>query len=69
MKRFAAILLVVFLCGAGQSQADVKVPAIFGDHMVVQSGMKIPIWGWADAGEKVTVKVGGQSKSLKSDRV
>jgi sialate O-acetylesterase len=31
--------------------------------MVLQRGMKVPVWGTADAGEKVTVKVGAQSQS------
>ncbi len=39
-------------------QADVKLPAIFGDHMVLQQEAKVPVWGTADADEKVTVTVG-----------
>jgi len=41
-------------------QADVKLPAIIGSNMVLQADMKDPIWGWADAGEKVTVTIGDQ---------
>ncbi len=40
------------------AHADVKLPAIFGDHMVLQQEAKVPVWGMADAGEKVTVTVG-----------
>ena len=36
-------------------RADVKLPGLFSDHMVLQQGMRVPIWGWADDGEKVTV--------------
>jgi sialate O-acetylesterase len=32
------------------------MPAVFSDHMVLQRDCKIPVWGWADPGEKVTVK-------------
>ena len=35
--------------------ADVKPAAIFADHMVLQRETQAPVWGWADAGEKVTV--------------
>jgi sialate O-acetylesterase len=42
-------------------RADVKMPAIFGDNMVLQQEMKAPLWGTADAGEKITVNGGGQS--------
>lgn len=40
--------------------ADVTMPAIFGDHMVLQQGTSLPIWGEADPGERVTVKFVGQ---------
>lgn len=39
--------------------AAVKLPAIFGDHVVLQRDMKIPVWGWADPGEKISVRLGG----------
>src|SRR5690606_20030466 len=39
--------------------ADIKLPKIFSDNMVFQQGMKIPVWGWADPGEKVTVNFEG----------
>jgi len=45
----------------------VRLPAIFADHMVLQRGMKVPVWGWAAAGEKVTVKIGGQEVSTAAD--
>ncbi|QDT04591.1 hypothetical protein K227x_29830 [Rubripirellula lacrimiformis] len=33
--------------------ADVRVPSIFGDHMVVQQEKPVRLWGWADPAEKV----------------
>ncbi|MDZ4683758.1 MAG: sialate O-acetylesterase [Planctomycetaceae bacterium] len=41
-------------------RADVKLPAIFTDHMVLQQGQKNRVWGTAAAGEKVTVSIGAQ---------
>jgi sialate O-acetylesterase len=38
------------------ARADVKLPAIFGDHMVLQRDQKVPVWGWADEGELVVVQ-------------
>jgi sialate O-acetylesterase len=38
--------------------ADVKMPAVFSDNMVLQRSQHAPIFGWADKGEKVIVKVG-----------
>ena len=35
--------------------AEVGMPAVFGDHMVLQQRTDVPIWGWADAGETVRI--------------
>ena len=47
--------------------AAVKLPAIIGDNMVLQRGQPVPIWGWADKGEEVTVAVAGQTLATKAD--
>ncbi|MCL5097481.1 MAG: hypothetical protein M1608_08130, partial [Candidatus Omnitrophica bacterium] len=36
--------------------ADVKLPGLFSDNMVLQKGTHVPVWGWADDGETVTVE-------------
>ena len=41
-------------------QADVRLHALFTDHMVLQQGKPVPVWGYADHGEAVTVEFGGQ---------
>jgi sialate O-acetylesterase len=51
------------LAAAAPCLADVKLPAIFGDHMVLQRDMKVPVWGWAAPGEKVTVSISGQKQT------
>ncbi len=48
-------------------RADVRMPGIFGDHMVLQRDIKIPVWGWADAGEDVTVTFGDKNAKTKAD--
>lgn len=45
------------------AQAAVKLPAIFGENMVLQQQQPVPVWGWADANEQVTVEFAGQKKS------
>ena len=47
--------LVLVLVLAGVVRAEVRLPSIIGDNMVLQSGMKVRIWGTANAGENVTV--------------
>ena len=56
--RIPFVAVVIMLAGASLAPADVKLPAIIGSNMVLQSDMKLPIWGTADPGEAVTVTLG-----------
>jgi sialate O-acetylesterase len=49
------------------AHADVRVPAIISDHMVLQQETPANIWGWADAGEKVSVKFAGKTAETAAD--
>lgn len=49
------------------SYADVKMPAIFADNMILQQNQKVPVWGWAEPGENVTVEFGVQKKETVAD--
>jgi len=60
-RTLGAVLVLVGL--ATLASADVKLPAVFSDHMVIQCDMPVPVWGWAEPGEKVTVTLGEQSKT------
>jgi len=51
-------MLGVLLAGCAACHAEVRVPAIIGEHMVLQAGTNTPIYGWAASGEAVTVTVG-----------
>ena len=51
----AVSCLVVTAMSGSLAWADVKTPAIFGSHMVLQQGQKNRVWGWAADGEDVTV--------------
>lgn len=44
---------------AAQAPADVRMPGVFGDNMVVQQKMPVKVWGWASPGESVAVSFGG----------
>ncbi len=66
--RFAiAIALTLVSVGFDRVHADVKLPAVIDSHMVLQRDMPLPIWGWADAGEEVTVTLGAQSLTTNAD--
>ncbi|SPE62748.1 conserved exported hypothetical protein [Verrucomicrobia bacterium] len=60
----AAALLSVAFC----ARAEIRLPAMFSDHMVLQRDIQIPVWGWADQGEKVTVQFGSQTVSTTANR-
>jgi len=53
------IVAVVFSC-AGIAHAELHLPAIFNDHMVLQRDMPVPIWGKAAPGVSVTIQFNGQ---------
>ena len=46
--------------------ADVKMNALFTEHAVLARSEKTPVYGKADAGEEVTVEIGGVKASTKA---
>ncbi len=48
--------------------ADVSLSHVFGDHMVLQQGRALPVWGWSEPGERVTVTISGTSKTATANR-
>lgn len=56
---------VMFLQAAGS--AEVILPPVLSSHMVLQRGMKVPVWGTAAPGEEVTVKFRDQEKLTTAD--
>ena len=59
MKKFR--LLLAALACALVARAELKLPAIIGDHMVLQQKQANPIWGWDTPGTQITVQFAGQS--------
>ena len=49
------ILLMLLLASGIICRAEITMPAIFGDHMMLQQRTGAPVWGWAEPGEAVTV--------------
>ena len=54
-------LFVSLVSIAAAACADVRLPALISDHMVIQSGVPARVWGWADPSEEVTVRFSGQT--------
>jgi len=64
--RALALLAAWVVALAPGARAELKVPAIISDHMVLQQQQANPIWGWDTPGTKVTVTFGGQTKSAEA---
>lgn len=57
LADLARVVLTIALLSETAS-ADVRLPAVINSHMVLQQNAPLPIWGWAAAGEQVTVTLG-----------
>ena len=63
MKRFVPFLIVYLLLFVQPLvYAEVTLPRIIGSNMVLQRDMQVPIWGWASAGEEVTITLSAGSE-------
>lgn len=58
MKKLQ-FLFIIICVHVGIAQADIRLPAVFSDNMILQREMKVPVWGWADPGENIVVELGG----------
>ena len=65
MTRITAFLC--FACTASRLQAEVSLPPIFSDHMVIQQGVTLPVWGKASPGETVIVACAGREARTVAD--
>lgn len=54
IKKLLIVLLAI-ICVSPTANADVRLPQLFQSGMVMQRGKPIPVWGWADKGEQVTI--------------
>ncbi|MEL7123714.1 MAG: sialate O-acetylesterase [Bacteroidota bacterium] len=62
------ITILVFFLIAFQVNAEVSLPQFFSDNMILQRDQKVPVWGWAEQGEKVTIAFNGQTIKTKADK-
>ena len=67
LPRFLSLLLAALVSCSSLFAAGFRLAAPISDHMVLQREKPVAVWGWADAGESVTVAFAGQSKSATAD--
>ena len=61
------LLIACLALGSSLLAADLRLASPLADHMVLQREKPVAVWGWADAGEAVTVAFAGQSKTVTAD--
>ena len=64
--RVAVAALAVLLVASSHARADIRLPKIFGNGMVLQQKSQVAVWGWAEPGEEVKVSLGETSATAKA---
>ena len=67
MRGLLGIALLLAM-GSQPVMAKVRLPKLVSDKMVLQRDTDLKIWGWADAGEKVTVRLQGNYYETEADK-
>ena len=66
--RFLSVLAAIGAMLSSQSaRAEIKLPKLFNDHMVLQRDTEANLWGWAAPGEEVKVSLGDATATAKAD--
>lgn len=68
MIKRSGLLIAAYLIISTNLSANVTLPKLFGNGMVLQRNQPIYIWGWADKNEKVTVQFKQQKQSVKAGK-
>jgi len=69
VKILVCFLLTMQSFAAVQSKAAVTLPAVFSSHMVIQRNLPVHVWGWANAGEAVSVSFRGDMRETTTDEL
>ncbi|TKG92462.1 sialate O-acetylesterase [Puteibacter caeruleilacunae] len=56
MRNTNLFLTVLLFLLSSSLLANVKLPALISDHLVLQRNSRIKVWGWADPGEEILIK-------------
>ncbi|MBY0528271.1 MAG: sialate O-acetylesterase [Gemmataceae bacterium] len=67
IRNCLGLWLACLLLAPSAVLADVKLPTIFSDHMVLQREQTVPVWGWDAPGTEVTVSIAGAEAKAKCD--
>jgi sialate O-acetylesterase len=68
MRKNIVRLIAIGLLESHLASANVRLPALIGDNMVLQRDAKITLWGWADPGERIEIDFHGKKLKSNADR-
>lgn len=63
---FKTIIIAFFTITVNATHANLRLPALIGNNMVLQQKEQILVWGWNDAGERVTVETSWNGKTYET---
>ncbi len=66
-SALGALFFCFLISGTSAVFGQVKLARLFSDHVVLQRQKPIPVWGWANPLESVSVSLGGQNKTVQAD--
>jgi sialate O-acetylesterase len=67
VSTYLILFSLILVCLGTYVMSEVRLPALFSDHMVLQQNRTIPIWGWAEPGESVSISFRSQSAEATAD--
>lgn len=68
MKPSLIIVLIIQILLSGSASAQIKLPQVICDRMVLQREQAVSIWGWASQGEQVTLNFKGEKFRTSADK-
>jgi sialate O-acetylesterase len=68
LSKYKVVWLIITVFSISLTEAKIKLPALVSDGMILQRNQKLKIWGYADAGEKVSVKFLNASYTTSADK-
>lgn len=66
LSTMKKLFLLLFIFSFHLAGAQLRLPSLFGDHMVFQQQSDAPIWGWASPGEKIFIKPSWSPDTVKT---
>ncbi|MHB1674916.1 MAG: sialate O-acetylesterase family protein [Acidobacteriaceae bacterium] len=67
LKTARLVALAILVCSIPLARAEVRLPSIFADHMVVQRDLPVHVWGMATPNETVSVTFRGETQNAATD--